>query len=255
MDKATKALAQKVAALEKHLHALRDAPRKQHEKTVGDSADSHQEQDEIRQNSPILLHGNPTDKHTGDDSNQKFYNSRKWWKSKSFQWYKDRFEIIALVAGVGYAVVTYLQWRDLRGNFASAQRSWIRVDLGIPAKLDPSASIAILLRNIGKSPALRLEGGVMVQVVDADSSPSFPKGTVNLRKILANMLFPSDEVSFNSGRTPNNPDGTVRPLDAEESRRLAAGDAYLAIWGIIAYRDGFGDHWTRFCTSKTVSVS
>jgi len=164
---------------------------------------------------------------------------------------KDRLEKLGIAAGVVYAVITIIQWRDLRRNFAYEQRSWIKVDYLVPLKLDPSASIQVILHNVGKSPALRLEGGVMVQVVDADSSPAFPPGTVNVRKIVGNVMFPSDETSFSSGRTPNNPDGTVRPLDTDEVGRLSSGDAYLAVWGIVAYRDGFGDHWTRFCTWKT----
>ena len=159
---------------------------------------------------------------------------------------------IAAGGAIFYAGIAYRQWRDLRHNFAVDERAWLKVEVGMPPSLSPEAQVVVNIRNVGKSPALNLFGGVIVQIVDAKSAPSFPpSGTAEFRKMAMNMVFPSDQTSFSSGRSPNNPDGTLRPLTDEEMRSLATGNTYLAAFGVIAYRDQFGDHWTRFCAPKS----
>jgi hypothetical protein len=162
---------------------------------------------------------------------------------------------IAAGGAVIYALITYHQWRDLRHNFEADERAWLKVEVGMPPTLSSQTPVVVNVRNVGKSPALNLFGGVIVQIVDANSGPAFPTGgKTEFRQVAANMVFPSDLTSFSSGRTPNNPDGTLRPLTDEEMHSLAAGNTYLAAFGIIAYRDQFGDHWTRFCTPKSYQV-
>jgi hypothetical protein len=176
--------------------------------------------------------------------------SKKPWY-KTLDGWKVRLELIAIPFVIGYAVITFFQWRDLRHNFEVDQRAWLKVDVGMPATLSQQAPVVVTVRYVGKSPALKLFGGVIVQVVDAKSAPAFPPGKAELRNVLVNMLFPSDLTTFTSGRTPNNPDGTLRALIDDEMQGLAAGNTYLAAFGIIAYQDQFGDHWTRFCTPKS----
>lgn len=173
---------------------------------------------------------------------------KPWYKT--LEGWKARLEIAAIPFIIGYAVVTFFQWRDLRHNFEVDQRGWIKVNVDMPTALGPQSPVVVGMQNVGKSPALELFGGVVVQLVDAKSAPSFPSGT-QIRQFEASMLFPSEPISFDSGRTPANPDGTLRPLDEREMGRLTSGNAYLAAFGVIAYKDQFGDHWTRFCSSKS----
>jgi len=32
-----------------------------------------------------------------------------------------------------------------------------------------------------------------------------------------------------------------------ERQRLSGGLAYIAVYGTVTYRDGFGPHWTHYC--------
>ncbi len=172
---------------------------------------------------------------------------------KTFDWWKKVVEIIAIPFAIGYAIITYFQWRDLRHNFEADERAWIKAEVNLPLTLDPNAPVVITARNVGKSPALEMYGGVVVEVVDADKTPSYPSGQ-DIRQFVARMIFPSDATSIQSGRTPNKPDGTVLPLTGDEVRRLASGQAYLAAFGILTYKDQFGGHWTRFCSSKGYQI-
>lgn len=160
---------------------------------------------------------------------------------------------IAASGAILYGWIAFSQWRDLRHNFEVDQRAWLKVEVEMPARpLNSQTPVVVTVRNVGKSPALKLFGGVIVQVVDAKSAPSYPpSGKGEMRQVAVNMIFPADLTTFSSGRTPNNLDGTMRPLSDDEMRSLSAGDSYLAAFGIIAYQDQFGDHWTRFCAPKS----
>ncbi|GEM_PF-3786025 len=173
---------------------------------------------------------------------------RLWRQFKRLFLKKDRLERVAFIAGISYAAVTFVQWRDLRHNFAADQRAWIRVEINMPVTLTSDFAILGQMRNVGKSPASKVDGQIVVQIVNADEAPSF-NGQVH-QYVWTNIVFPSDFSEFSTGRTPNNTDGSVRPLDAEEMRRLSSGTAYLAVFGVVTYRDYFGDHWTRFCVPK-----
>jgi hypothetical protein len=165
------------------------------------------------------------------------------------------FTFLGFAAAAVYAWIAYGQWHDLQHNFTVEQRAWIKVEVEMPMILKADSAIPLSIRNIGKSPALSLHGIVAAEIVDADKSPSLDpspaKTVLKTRDIWANMLFPTDHADITTGRTPNNKDGSVRPLTPEELSRLASGKAYFAAFGIVAYKDQFGDHWTRFCQPKS----
>ena len=62
-----------------------------------------------------------------------------------------------LVAGILYAVVTFLEWKDLRRNFALDQRPWVGVldTRIIQFGSEQDYILQIQLNNSGKNPALR----------------------------------------------------------------------------------------------------
>jgi hypothetical protein len=244
-----------ISKLAVKISALADNPREQKPETIAPKQTAADKAEDSKARVPIVspAPANPREPNRGTRPRfpRRTFRRRVWRQFKRIFCKKDRWERIGIAFGIAYAITTILQWHDLRSNFAAEQRAWIKVDWGFATKLDPLMPVVVYLHNVGKSVALRIQGGVIVQVVDADKSPSFPLGTtVTIRRTFINTMFPSESTSFDSGRTPNNPDGTIRPLEAEELRKLASGEAYLATFGIIAYRDQFGDHWTRFCTWK-----
>jgi len=110
----------------------------------------------------------------------------------------------------------------------------------------------VTFSNVGKSPALALEAGVTVEVVDADKWPSLSVKTYKMPKLRLNMLFPGESSPLPSNiTTMNSNEDATRSLNADEVKRLTAGKAYIAAFGIVPYRDQFGLHWTRFCSWKS----
>jgi hypothetical protein len=243
------ALTKRVAELEKFFHLLRNTPWQQDVESAGGNADSQQEQKEIGQNTAILLHGNPARIH-GNNPEHKWYNSRQWWKSKSFQWYKDRFEIIALIAGIGYAVVTYLQWRDLRHNFTLDERSWIEFKLKdekAPVSSFDSAYLPVDMINIGKTPARNVVIISNGEVLARDAAPSFNYSNGLQTTTVLGLLFPNMPLDIHAGN--------LIPLSEKQRLDLASGKAYIVGYAIVTWGDIFGtSHWMHFCARHTFAA-
>lgn len=104
---------------------------------------------------------------------------RRTLKWKAWRWTrriflkKDRLERVGICFGVAYAIVTIIQWRDLRQNFKIDQRAWVSIGFALPATITPNASVVVEAKNVGKSPAVRSAGDYLFQVIDSDSAPSF----------------------------------------------------------------------------------
>ena len=87
----------------------------------------------------------------GDDGH------RPW--SRTLQGWKSALEIPALLFAICYAIVTYLQWRDLRDNFRLDQRAWVMAPhfrLSGEVERGVGFTIAVAMINTGKGPALRV---------------------------------------------------------------------------------------------------
>lgn len=77
-------------------------------------------------------------------------------QSKPF--WKPTLEIIGIVAGIGYALVTFFQWRDLKHNFVTDERAWVNVssvEVLTPISTTGKGWFLVKLANTGKTPALR----------------------------------------------------------------------------------------------------
>jgi len=176
---------------------------------------------------------------------------------KTFQGWKTRLELIGILVAVGYGVVTYLEWRDLRRNFQAEQRSWIKIKL-TPTKWsqDTPVDLPLTLTNIGKSPITYLQADGVVEFVDANSSPSFKMKQQHANLWQMDILFPSDyskfdEFIFDPVTKQHNP---PKPSEVDG---FNTGKMYIATFGLIQYFDQFGMHWYRFCewiSSDTISV-
>ena len=242
-----KVLAQRITALEKLVHDLRDAPRQQDQTGIRpESYTTKESYPGIGQTSAIP-HIDPTPRTT---------NKSKHPSYKTIEWWKPRLEILALFFGMGYAVVTYFQWRDLRRNFEADQRAWLgetgtKFDLRIGA----IPQISTTFTNTGKTPAFHVRTQVVSHAFRSDESFS----TTYLPGIVGSdsVVFPGAQIT-----TSPIPLAVVTP---DTLNMLTSGQRKVMFYGCVLYDDAFGrPHHSHFCnvldrdivnyTSGTVSV-
>lgn len=120
-----KALAELIRSELSKVHAAIDklflwlkssAPREQNQKPPNPKDHTEQEGDRAigQPGTPPKVNPSPTDT---PKSEQGRYKTVEWWK--------PRLEVVALMFGIGYAIVTYCMWRDSNANFRVDQRAWI----------------------------------------------------------------------------------------------------------------------------------
>lgn len=226
MDKATKALADKVTVLEKAVHIL--SARLEEPKVAG----------------VILPQRRPPKIHV-KDLNYKWYNSFEWWrqkwKSRPSGWWKGILEVAAIVAGIVYAFVTLCQWIDLRHQFAIEQRAWISVthgDLGLSE--NAPAVVPIIYSNTGKTPARHIEMLITMKLVLTDESPVFDYRIGTFRTAKVGMLMPNDPQPI--------PFSSLESISPSQNAQITAGSILVMIYGKVDYDDAFGRHWVTFCS-------
>jgi hypothetical protein len=164
----------------------------------------------------------------------------------SWSWGSTHLQQLGIWFAIGYAVVTALQWWDQRENFKADQRSWVAVDYGWPS--DPTSQpfeMRAGMKNVGKSVITDMYIQGAVEIVDATSEPSFRIPSFHVADHRA-PIFPTvggDVVAHIFDQNTTNPRG----FDQQELEGLRNGSKYLALHGIVVYRDHFGWHWFRFC--------
>jgi hypothetical protein len=165
-------------------------------------------------------------------------------------------EIVGLLAGIGYAIVTYCQWRDLRHNFELEQRAWIKVDYPEFGHSPPSVPVTVKFINVGKSPALRIGASTVVEIVDNRKEPSFLDFPKRNSGMFVSLIFPTENIEYAAELFNGNTAQAVpRELTASEVESLLKGDSYMAVYGSVMYSDQFGTHWTRFCNWKVFATT
>jgi hypothetical protein len=178
--------------------------------------------------------------------------TRKIWY-KTFDGWKSRIEIAAFAFGMGYAVVTFFQWRDSNRNFRTDQRAWVKLqifpDATIPIDFTAGNVITVPVRisNVGKTVALNNKLFLFVDVLSPNQSPNLTHAGQDHAfgfHSHTGAFFPN---AFNDLRIPriNPADGKEVPTTIEEAKDLAK---YVAVYGTVEYDDIFGvHHWTNFC--------
>jgi hypothetical protein len=181
-----------------------------------------------------------------DDS----HHSHECCKKPSIGW---RFlQGVALAAGILYAVVTCIQWYDLRKNFEADQRAWLQIGLEAATTLDelakrsPDAIVGIAVKNVGKSPSLRSVLDVNLEVTDSHSAPSLKLEGILHNNSEISILFPNTQ-DMNGIPFPHTQNTAARKFTDAELSALRNGNSYLSAYGQIVYEDQFGRHWGRFC--------
>ena len=160
-----------------------------------------------------------------------------WWKSVS--WMKI-LKVVGIVAGIVYAIVTLLQWRDISNNFIIDQRAWLGVT---EVKVDPiteNMEFAPILVNSGKTLA--------VDVIQRGGWKVFPSSVVpDIEQEIRQHAPYSHGVIFPNGRRElwNKASGSI---SKEDAAGLLNGSLVLHAFAIISYRDIFKQaRATKFC--------
>ncbi|MEP7366438.1 MAG: hypothetical protein ABI972_24540 [Acidobacteriota bacterium] len=139
-----------------------------------------------------------------------------------------------------------------RASEQADRRAWLKLTLDLPASDIPLSGMLARVTNIGKTPAVgAIHGLAKIEILDINSEPSF-----NFRRNNSNiefaMMFPNDSrdfpVELNLGA-----DGSRQMLSEAEILDLKNGKTYLAVYGMISYKDNFGMHWTRACRWNSYS--
>jgi hypothetical protein len=165
----------RLAAIEKHLPLLTDAPGKDNTETVCPHCTPEQ-------NRPATL-GKPllTDSGTNnstDSTKGRRDNSLPWWAWKTW---KRVLTVFVGLAAIGYAVVTYWLWYDANSNFKIEQRPWIKIKHQIVSPLtfnvgglDGKASITLSesIENVGQSVAVDVFWRSKIIIVSEPEAPN-----------------------------------------------------------------------------------
>lgn len=168
-------------------------------------------------------------------------------------WYVRVLELIALLAGISYAIVTWCMWRDSNHNFTVDERAWMAfkfVGGDITFTIDKPLLVPTELINVGKTPAKNVHGNIVVGVFKKGEALDFSYTSGHASyKVMAGTIFPSGKIveSFEAikhGQEHAEPIIFTAPVKDE----LFSGQSFLIVHGRIAYSDVFGtEHWTTYC--------
>lgn len=229
-----------------------NGPREEHKEAVANQDRAAKENSKANDGTAFVAPNHPAPAKPKNIYRKSYRCARRW---------KPFLEIAALVAGIGYAIVTYYQWRDLRDNFKVEQRAWIGVmGVGIEGLVSGTvtARFPLTITNTGKTPARFVEfrsnlgyvrhpngkpeemigiGGGESEKIVGDFDPARkPKNTNRAGTIqpgAQNQILHTAIFSSGIGVTPD---------------EIMTGNKTVFLQGIIWYTDIFGgEHWTRYC--------
>src|SRR5579872_5423243 len=122
MDKQLEALVHKIIdQLRKINHVLSvllRQPRQQDVPSISNTSDADRESDGLIYGTSGLRNSGPSPTKP-NNTQKKWYQSLKGWERV--------LQTTGIIFAIGYAVITFLQWRDLRHNFQVDERAWLDV--------------------------------------------------------------------------------------------------------------------------------
>lgn len=108
---------------------------------------------------PLAFTGVDPSPHSTSEAKHKRYRSLQWWKSRT--------EFVATFFVIGYAVVTFFQWRDAHADFRKDQRAWVgAIKIGPIPEIGKPLTVTITFKNSGKTPALMVSPYYSFQFVN-----------------------------------------------------------------------------------------
>jgi hypothetical protein len=134
------------------------------------------------------------------------------------------------------------------------QRAWVYISLENPRMVaDEPYRVSWVLIDTGKTPAKHMDGHAMVEIVTIGQSPHFNYDRYPSAHFDAALMVPNAPLSPFGFQTlrfkPNTKDTEPINLSATDIAEINNGQAYIAIHGIVKYRDIFKTaHWIKFCS-------
>lgn len=207
------------------------------------ASDNQKPTNDRRLDSPVIqpVRVEPASDDQAKNSNGKSYPERQITIAKWLNW----ITAFGAAGAIIYAGITYRQWRDSNRNFSVTQRAWIKVDAGFPDKEPPVYGVVMRVENVGKIVARNVHLIGRLEYDPADVGPNLGLHDVAATDITYGLVFPADHHDYPMQFTDNK--AKPRALNSDELKQLALGNAYLSLFGIVAYEDEFGKHWTKFC--------
>jgi hypothetical protein len=179
---------------------------------------------------PLLVPPTPantsnTKKSTDKPNPRRTLGRTIWRQTKRIFFKKDRLERIGLIAGIIYALVTALQWQDLRHNFMVTERAYVRVGrVESTYNNEGDTTVKLFLENSGHVPSVGLKGEVNSAVGMGKLSKFYFGGDLT-------KIFPGSSSYFF-------PFGIYNLT--EERMKSLPGPFGIWVTGEITYGDGFG---------------
>jgi hypothetical protein len=149
---------------------------------------------------------------------------------------------LALVAATVYAYVAYRQLEQMRGSAIVDQRAGIYPEgtaWGFVGTKTKTAVASVRFRNIGKTPASKVNGWFCTQIRQSDPQDA-PLDSEVCKNKNYGLIAPG--IIFNVQR------GDRNPVSSELRSRFMQNQLHLYFWGRVEYDDSFGKHHsTEFC--------
>jgi hypothetical protein len=149
---------------------------------------------------------------------------------------------LVLVAATVYAYIAYRQLEQMRSSAIVDQRAGIYPEgtaWGFIGAKTKTAVASVRFRNVGKTPAYKVNGWFCSQVRPSDPQDGPLDSEVCKNK---NYGLVPPGIIFNVQRADRN------PVSNEFRSRFAQNQLHLYFWGRVEYDDSFGQHhFTEFC--------
>jgi hypothetical protein len=170
---------------------------------------------------------------------------------------KDILESAAFVFAIGYAIVTFLQWRDSSANFILGERAWL-APVGIKGleqtEIKEGSSIVarITFANTGKTPAKNVDCQCSLEIPQSPDAPKLeypdPHSEVVAGLLNPGVPLPLDVLESAPGVALYKP----RLLSAGEADDLLNGRRYSVLFCKGKFTDIFQRrHWFKSCAAQT----
>jgi hypothetical protein len=182
-------------ALSKEGYVLISTPRQDHEQAQGDQPKPYESGDSSLRQAPLIIDVKQPPK-GAQNTKPKWYNNPKWWKAA--------FQFTVGIAGIGYAIVTYFQWRDLQHNFRVDERAWIRISPQTPESPFEdlnTVSSSVQIVNEGKLPARMVYVSSIVEIVKSEQGSSLNLYGRPSQGATIGVVFTRQVVKFGQART------------------------------------------------------
>jgi hypothetical protein len=176
-------------------------------------------------------------------------------QKRSFCWIKIGtissivLSFFSLVASIFALIVLYNQLYSMRIE----QRAWIKIEYTSTFMEENKPLVVdLLIKNVGKTPAKRIEAIFKVKIVKKDESPDLDLNGMTFRAF-SGILNQDGTIP---GHIPMGEEKADLPnpplLTKNEIAAFQAGEVYFVVFGYVKYFDVYNiSHWIDFCNWKT----